>query len=165
MGMKEISNMRKNAGFTTVELFITIAIVGILSVIGIPNFLVWRANSKLIGTSHNLRGDLEKAKMKAIRENARVAVVFTATGYTIFIDNGAGGGTADNWIQDGSEILLRNRQMVPGIAIDLAATTFAADRTRFDGRGLPGVLGRVVIAGSTGTRQIVMNRLGRLNVQ
>lgn len=156
--------MRKNAGFTTLELSIVIGIVGILSALAIPNFLVWRANSKLIGTSHNLRGDLEKAKMRAIRENATVAVVFTANGYTILIDNGAGGGIANNWILDGSETLVMNRQMVSGITIDLAATTFAADRTRFDGRGLPGVLGTVVIAGSTGTQQIIMNRLGRLRI-
>ena len=156
--------MRKNAGFTTLELSIVIGIVGILSALAIPNFLVWRANSKLIGTSHNLRGDLEKAKMRAIRENATVAVVFTANGYTILIDNGAGGGIANNWILDGSETLVMNRQMVSGITIDLAATTFAADRTRFDGRCLPGVLGTVVIAGSTGTQQIIMNRLGRLRI-
>ncbi len=156
--------MCKNAGFTIIELAITIAIAGILSAIAIPNYLVWRANSKLIGASHNLRGDLEKAKLKAIRENDTVAVLFTTSGYTIFIDNGSGGGTAKNWSQDGSEILVRNRQMVPGITIDLSATTFANNRTRFDGRGLPGVLGRVVIVGSAGTRQIVMNRLGRLRI-
>ncbi len=154
--------MRKNAGLTIVELVVTIGIVGILTVAAIPNFLIWRANSKLTGTSHNLRGDLEKARLKAIRENARVAVVFTANGYTIFIDNGA---NPDNWNREADETLVRSRQMVPGITIDLAATTFVNDRTRFNGRGLPGVLGRVVIVGSAGTRQIVMNRLGRLRVQ
>ncbi len=160
--IREISNMRKNRGFTIVELLIAITIVGILMAVASPNFLAWRAKSKLIGTSHNIRGDLEKARLKAIRENARVAVVFTASGYSIFIDNGA---KADNWKREADEILVRNRQMVPGITIDLAATTFAKDRTRFNGRGLPGVLGRVVIAGSTGNLQIVMNRLGRLRVE
>ncbi len=154
--------MRKNAGLTIVELVVTIGIVGILTAAAIPNFLTWRAKSKLIGTSHNLRGDLEKARLKAIRENARVAVVFTAGGYSIFIDNGA---NANNWNREADEILVKSRQMVPGITIDLAATTFTNDRTRFNGRGLPGVLGRVVIVGSAGTRQIVMNRLGRLRVQ
>lgn len=162
--------MRQNAGFTIVELIITIAIGGILMAVAIPNFIAWRANSKLIGTSQNLRGDLEMAKKRAIRENATVAVLFdpdnngvVSNRYVIFMDNGAGGGIANNWIQDGSEILYRNRQLEAGITIDLAATTFVNDRTRFDGRGLPGVLGTVVISGSTGTRQIVMNRLGRLN--
>ncbi len=66
-----------NARFTTAEFVITIAIVGILTAIAIPNFMVWRSNSKLIGASHNLRGNLEMAKFRAIPENATVAVLLT----------------------------------------------------------------------------------------
>ncbi len=148
--------MRKDAGFTITEFMITMAILSIISAIAVPNYSAWRSNSKLVGASQNLRGDMEMAKLRAIRENAAVAVLFTATGYTIFIDNDT------DWAIDPGELQLRNRQLDAGITIDLVATTFAGDRTRFDGRGLPGVLGTVVIVGSAGTRQISMNRLGRL---
>ncbi len=77
MGMGEKLTCKKNAGFTTAEFVITIAIVGILTAIAIPNFMVWRSNSKLIGASHNLRGNLEMAKFRAIPENATVAVLLT----------------------------------------------------------------------------------------
>jgi len=170
MSTGEISNMSKNAGFTIVELLITIAIGGILMAFAIPNFIAWRANSKLIGVSQNLRGDLEMAKKRAIRENASVEVLFdpdnngaVSNRYEIFIYNGT---TPDNWSRDSDETLLRNRQLEAGITIDLAATTFVNDGTRFDGRGIPiPPAGTVVIAGSTGARKIVMNRLGRLKVQ
>jgi hypothetical protein len=53
-----------------------------------------------------------------------------------------------------------------GVTIDLGATDFDSDRTRFNRRGLPENLGSVVLAASNGDQQQVqLNRLGRINIQ
>ncbi len=157
--------MQHRAGFTLLELIVVIAIIAIIAGIGIPNLITWRNNVKIKGAINNLRGDMELAKMKAIRENAYVVVQFASDEYTIFVDDGEGGATAGDWSRTGGELLVVNRQLA-GVTIDLGSTTFNSNRTRFDGRGLPGNLGTVVITDSIGNqRQISLSLVGRLNVQ
>jgi hypothetical protein len=110
------------------------------------------------------------AKLRALREKAIVALVFTANGYTIFLDNGV---SAGDWNLDADESLLRNRQLPAGVTIALP-TTFddPNNRTRFNGRGFPdpatldggGLTGTVTLQNSGGDQmQLTINRLGRIS--
>jgi hypothetical protein len=120
-----------------------------------------RSRSKLQGVVGNLKGDLQAAKLMAIRESSFVAVVFAADSYRLFIDDD------EDWSSAG-ERTLQTRQLPAGVRIDLAATDISDDRTRFDDRGLPNPanLGTVWIVNSSGEqRSININRLGRLIVQ
>ena len=162
--------MKKQNGFTIYELLTVISIIAILAAIAIPNMISWRSEAKLRGASNTLRGDLQMAKLRALREKAIVALVFTANGYTIFLDNGV---SAGDWNLDADESLLRNRQLPAGVTIALPTSLDPPnDRTRFNGRGLPdsatltdpGLTGTVTIQSSNGSqRQITINRLGRIN--
>jgi type IV fimbrial biogenesis protein FimT len=153
--------MRSKSGFTLIEILIVVAILAILASIAVPNMLASSIRAKMRGSVSNLRGDLQTAKMMAIRENAFVVVNMLATGYEVFVDNGAGP-NAGNWVRDADERLLVSRQMEPGVSIDLAATDFAGDRTRFNDRGLPENFGKIVLTSEVGQRQINVNRLGRI---
>ena len=154
--------MRSESGFTLIELFIALAIMAVLAAIAVPNMMAPSNRAKLTGAVSNLRGDLQTAKMMAIRENAFVVVNMFANRYEVFVDNGAGA-NAGNWGCDADERLLISRQMEPGVSIDLAATNLANDRTRFNDRGLPENFGRIVLVNSqAGQRQINLNRLGRI---
>ena len=125
---------------------------------------------KLEGAATNLTADLEMAKVRAIRENAFVVVEFNDDSYTIFVDNGEGGGTAADWSRNGSEILAQGRDLPAGVQIDTASLSFPLvnTKTRFNGRGIPpDILGPeiVSIANTADSRQITINRLGFINVQ
>jgi hypothetical protein len=93
-----------------------------------------------------------------------VAVLFDSGGYRIFVDDGHGGGTAENWVRDGDEESVVSRRMPAGVTIDLTATTLADKRTRFSGRGWIGNTGLVRLRNTEGTAKIVdmSNRFGRV---
>jgi len=152
--------MRNTSGFTVFELTIVLAILGIVASIAVPSFSRWRGEAKMRSAVNIMRGDLEVAKSRAVRENDFVVVDFVATGYTIFIDDNA------NNSQDSGEQLLINRLLPAGVSIDLANTTFADNRTRFNGRGRVGNQGVVTLVNSSGAeREIdVNNRFGRITV-
>ena len=154
--------MQKDTGFTLLELMVVVAMVAILTAIAIPNTISWQNNAKLNGDVFNLRGDLEMAKLRAIKENANVAVLYNANGYEIFIDNGDGGGVADNWVRDGAEVLLTNKQLSDGVTM---TTNFTSSRARFTDRGRCNG-GTAVITNSAGTtKSIVVSIIGRIRVQ
>jgi type II secretion system protein H len=166
--------MRSKSGFSVIELLIVVAIIAILASIAVPNMVAPSIKAKLRGAVSNLRADLQTAKMMAIRENRFVVVNVTATGYEVFVDNGDGGGTAEDWTRNGTERLLASRQMEAGVSIDLAATILnnvAAsnlnnDRTRFNDRGLPENFGTIVLKSQASQRgEINVNRLGRMTVK
>ena len=132
----------------------------------------WRNDAKLRSATNIIRGDLQFAKLRALRENAIVVMIFTANGYNIFIDNGAGA-NAGNWNLDADEVLIRNRRLPAGLRIALP-TTFDSpnNRTRFDGKGFPdpatlsggGLTGTVTLQNSRGSQMLItINRLGRIN--
>lgn len=154
---------RHNAGFTIYELMIAIAIIAVLSAIAVPNIIGWRERAKLRGAAGNLRGDLQWAKLRAIRDHDNVSVVFEADRYEIFLDNGDGGATAADYSRGGDEPLLRSRQLTAGVTIDLDLPNI--DQTQFDSRGRcpPSGVGTLVLQDSTGDqRQISINRLGQI---
>ncbi len=162
--------LRKNSGFTALELATTIAIVAVIAALVMPPYLRWNRAHRLEGAATNLMADLEMAKVRAIRENAFVVVEFNTDSYTIFVDNGAGGGSAADWNRNGSEIVARDRDFPAGVQIDTASLSFPSfnSKTRFNGRGIPpDIVGPeiVSIANTINSRLITINRLGFINIQ
>ena len=150
------------AGFTIYELMIVVAIIAILSAIAVPNMVGWRERAKLRGDFENLRGDLQWAKFRAIRDHVEVAVVFEADRYEI---NYAAGTT------------IRSRQLAAGVVLNLGASTIPQNpdnlsqlMTLFDTRGRcrknsadQETDGLLLLEDSSGEqRQISINPLGQI---
>lgn len=156
--------MKNSNGFSLLETIIIVAVIAILSSFAVPSLIGQKIDGNLKDAVSTIRGDFEMARSRAIRENAFVAVILAANNYTIFVDNGAGGGVQENWVQDGDERLLCSRSLPAGIQIDLANTTFSDQRTRFNGKGYNGNSGVLSVLASNGkTSTIDMNnRFGRI---
>ena len=162
--------LRKNSGITALELATVIAIVAVIAALAMPPYLRWMRAHRIEGATTNLTADLEMAKVRAIRENSCVVVEFNADSYSIFVDNGDGGGTAADWNRNGGEILAQERDLPTGVQIDTGSLSFptVATKARFNGRGIPpDIIGpeNISIANSVRGRQISINRLGFIDVQ
>ena len=159
---KEEASVHRITGFTLIELMVVICVIAIIASLTMPPLLRWRTDANLRGAASNLAGDLEMAKVRAIRENAYVAVLLGSNGYTIFVDNGADAG---DWYEDDDEVCLRQRSMPTGVQIQMP-TAFSGNRTRFAGRGVPEIWGSITIVNSRGkSKMISLNRMGRVTLQ
>ena len=132
--------MRKDTGFTIIELLVVIGIIATVLAITVPAYLTYIPNYRLNSAVDELQGLMQIARVRAIKEAASVCVsVNTGTETcTVFLDNGAGGGTANNKAQDGTEATIKILTMPRGI--DIYDVTFSNNAARFNSRGLPGNL-------------------------
>lgn len=166
--------MRKNAGFTAFELAVSMAVMAVIAALALPPYLHWLRGHRLRGAVTNLMGDLEMAKIRAIRENDFVVVSFGQNSYTIFLDNGQPAGTAGDWLPTG-ESIIKSRILPAGVKFNLAALNFefiasagTDDITRFNGRGLPDHINAptvIPLTNQTQSSSITINRLGYMSVQ
>lgn len=70
------------AGFTLIELMVTLSVLAILLTIGIPSLQMFIQNSRLQSQSASLMGDLNYARAEAVRLGSPVAVCASADGAT-----------------------------------------------------------------------------------
>lgn len=155
-------------GFSIMELVVIFAAVAILAAVALPSFISWQRSNRLSGAATNLMADLEAAKMRAVRDNAFVAVVFSTNGYTIFVDNGVGGGVAGDWIRNGQEAVVQQRSLPSGVNIRMADVTLADKRLRFNGRGLPmdvGAFETIPLVNAIKQKNVSLTRLGNVRIQ
>ena len=126
------------SGFTLTEAIIVIAVIGILSAIGIPAIMSWLPNLHLQSTARNLLADMQHAKSQAIKTNTNVTLTFTPPaacpgGSYSFTDGNGKIVTAVTMAQIDSDLCLSNP---PAPAPAPAAVAFAAGEG-FTSRGLP----------------------------
>jgi type IV fimbrial biogenesis protein FimT len=75
-------------GFTLIELMVTIAIVSMVLMFGLPSLSAWIQSSQIRNASESMLGGLQLARAEAVRRNT--SVLFT-------MPTVAGGGTASDW--------------------------------------------------------------------
>ena len=126
--------MRNNSGFTLIELAVIIAIVGVLAGIAVPSFVGWLPKYRLNSSADDIQAMVQNARLRAVKENAHVAVLFDPDNdgldgdYLVFVDNDS------DWNMDSGETMVARGEVASGIRI--FGPIFTNDRFSFNSRGL-----------------------------
>lgn len=143
--------MRKDSGFTLMEIMVVIGIVGILSAIAIPSYFQWLPRHQVGNAARTVMSTLEFARINAVKTNADVTVIFDWANERLTVDSG---GTT-----------LRTRQMPNDV--DLQDINLGSPVT-FNGHGFSSDSGQVRVENSkndTLRRDINLTLGGNASIQ
>jgi len=162
----------KNSGFTTMELVVVIAIIAIISAIAMPNIVGWIPKRKLGVAARDVLNAVESARLTAVRNRVSVGIEFLGDNvtYRVWLDDGAGVGTSNDALLNGTERTILTRTLPAGITV--TGATFGGPRSfRFDSQGFPigtdnaPTDGSITITNKKDNRIVEMTLAGNVSIQ
>ena len=146
MDIQQVSYIK---GFTTLELLIVIAIMGILAAVAMPSFMDTIGGSSVNGAVKSFTASINAARSEAITRGTTIhmcpkntastdcAAASWSNGWIIFVDNNndATGATGSIDITGGADDDVIIQVVEPVSDVVLTSTAPATNLLRYDGRG------------------------------
>lgn len=93
--MNNVIGAGKYAGFTLVEVVVSIAVLGVILTIGVPSFYGFVKNNRMATAVNDLNGTLQYARAEAVRRGGGVRVSAISgeinNGLRVWVDSGSPG--------------------------------------------------------------------------
>ena len=125
--------MRKDSGFTMIELMVVIGIMAILSAIAIPSYIKWLPKHRVGTAARAVMSGMEFARSNAIKTNSDVSVVFDWDNDSLTVVNSGGN-------------ILRTRRLPGDVNLqDLPPPDDLGTPVKFNGHGFSDESGGVMV--------------------
>ncbi|MGB7543504.1 MAG: GspH/FimT family pseudopilin [Burkholderiales bacterium] len=85
-------------GFTMVELMVTLAVLGILILIGLPNLSEWLQNTQIRTAAESIQNGAQLARTEAVRRNTQIEFALIAGDPNSGNANAAPNAAGPNWM-------------------------------------------------------------------
>lgn len=168
--------MRRNAGFTLLELFICLAVIALLLGMGVPAFRDLIRNQQLAAASSDFLSALHLARSEALKRGRRITLCKSPDGthcaaedgwdqgWMLFVDRNSDGSR-----QDGEEIIAVREGLngMAGITGNLPVQRYISYVSRGLSRTVGGALqmGTVTVCREGRARKIILSATGRPRLQ
>lgn len=131
--------LKTRSGFSLHELMVVVSIIAVLTAMAMPNWIRWQQAGRLNAAAADIVSLLANARMRAVKDNARVVVLFDPGGdgqldgdYLAFVDDMRA--ARSQWTHEpATESVVAKGRLPAGIAI--SRTQFSGNRLRFNSRG------------------------------
>ena len=137
----------RSAGFNLIELMITLAVIGIVAMVGLPNLSAWIQNTQIKTAAEGIQSGLQLARAEALRRNVNVRFSLV----TSLSSACALSASASNWVVSLAD---------PSGACDVAPSDTAAPRIIQKKDSSEGARNAAVAATPAG--DVTFNGLGRM---
>ena len=174
--------LRKQAGFTLIELMVTLSVLAILLAIAVPNYITFIQNARLTGQANDLVTALNYARSEAIKRGVRTTVcsrgtdsscagaVTWDTGWLVFVDCNFDGvvdtGNCPDWNANGAPddepVLLVRPPLENGNTLRASRQRVTYQNSGFS--GFADTLNLCDVRGAASGRAITLNLQGRVIV-
>ena len=149
--------MRKQSGFSLIELMTAMAILTVLVLISAPSAIEWMDNAKLGSATRDVLSILQEGRMHAIKENSMTEIKFNNGTNKFLVRKMDRSKETVEW----GEVV---HQLPAGMKLD--ATFGSGSTIKFNSRGLPNLMGRVEITNLRGTTfKVVVNFTGGTRIE
>lgn len=120
MRIQDASSRRSERGYSLPEMLVVVAIIGVISLVGVPSFISMQRSMKVKSSLRQFTADVRGARQRAVTQYRRVAVSFeTGAGNNSYAIREMTGLDAD-----GNEVWLTFTTRELDDAVYLATTTF-----------------------------------------
>ncbi|MBT3367977.1 MAG: prepilin-type N-terminal cleavage/methylation domain-containing protein [Nitrospina sp.] len=161
----EGAEMKRNAGFTLMEMMIVVAVFGIIAAVAIPAFMSLLPGMRLNGSARDIFMVMSQTRMQAVSKNTIGVVKFNPSNnsFTAWLDDGPAG---NNWALDSTDTLIKSGSTETGVSI--SNTTIPYHTFGYNSRGLPaGTPGAydITLTNSKGeTQKVEVNAFGTVKM-
>ena len=153
--MTRAQSVTRVAGFTLIELMVTVAIIGLVARVATVSMIRELPRYRLTSAATQLAWSFRALRMRAISQHHTVTVTFTNSHvYTVWTDRN------DNGISDSGEVQTTDfSRAYPGV--QLASTTNPV----FNPTGTVTNLPTLTLTNPSGAKTLTMNILGDITIQ
>jgi type IV fimbrial biogenesis protein FimT len=164
------------AGFTLIEMLVTLMVLGVLATVALPSFQEAFLSNRLAAFSNTFTASAQLARSEAIKRNAKVQMCRSSNGtscatsggwqqgWIVFSDNGAGA-NAGNGVMDGDETRITYQQaLAPDYSFSGNLYTITFQPTGLVASAASLVLCRAAPSAGSQERAIGVSTTGRVTV-